>query len=114
MFSKAPSAPLTPSNGTAVRNNLLAMARRPEIVAVLIASLLQACMIGPDYKRPPAPLASKWEQAANPGVDTSHLAYADWWSVFNDPVLTRLVGIAYAQNLNLRTAGVRVSRLAHS
>src|SRR5580704_5932009 len=108
MFSEAPPAPLTSSNGTAVRKNLLAMARRPEIFALLIASSLQACMIGPDYKRPPAPLATKWEQAANSAVDASHVAYADWWSVFNDPVLTRLVGIAYAQNLNLRTAGVRV------
>jgi NodT family efflux transporter outer membrane factor (OMF) lipoprotein len=108
MFSKAPPAPLTPSNRAAVCKNLLAMARRPEIFALLIVSSLQACMIGPDYKRPPAPLASKWEQATNSAVDTGHVAYADWWSVFNDPVLTRLVGIAYAQNLNLRTAGVRV------
>jgi NodT family efflux transporter outer membrane factor (OMF) lipoprotein len=78
------------------------------MAGLLLASLLAGCMIGPDYKTPPASIATKWEDASNPAVDTSRLEYADWWSVFNDPVLTRLVGIAYAQNLTLRTAGVRV------
>src|SRR5271163_4974762 len=64
---------------------------------LLLASLLAGCMIGPDYKTPHASIATKWENAADPAVDTSRQEYADWWSVFNDPVLTRLVGIAYAQ-----------------
>jgi NodT family efflux transporter outer membrane factor (OMF) lipoprotein len=65
-------------------------------------------MIGPDYKTPHASVATKWQEASDPAVDTSRQEYADWWSVFNDPVLTRLVDIAYEQNLTLRTAGVRV------
>jgi NodT family efflux transporter outer membrane factor (OMF) lipoprotein len=34
--------------------------------------------------------------------------YKEWWKVFNDPVLDSLVEMAYAQNLTLRAAGVRV------
>jgi NodT family efflux transporter outer membrane factor (OMF) lipoprotein len=78
------------------------------MAGLLLASWLAGCMIGPDYKTPHASIATRWESASDPAVDTSRQEYADWWSVFNDPVLTRLVGIAYAQNLTLRTAGVRV------
>ena len=41
-------------------------------------------------------------------MDASRSEYRDWWNVFNDPVLSRLVEIAYQQNLTLRSAGVRV------
>jgi NodT family efflux transporter outer membrane factor (OMF) lipoprotein len=99
---------LTRPNRSAARKGFIAIGHRPEIVALLLGSLLQACMIGPNYKTPPAPLATRWEQAPDPAVDTGHQEYADWWSVFNDPILTRLVNIAYAQNLTLRMAGVRV------
>lgn len=78
------------------------------LLGLLLLMLLQGCMIGPDYKTPHAPIATRWEQAADSAVDTNRQEYADWWAVFNDPVLTRLVALAYAQNLTLRTAGVRV------
>ena len=31
-----------------------------------------------------------------------------WWTIFNDPVLNKLVETAYGQNLTLREAGFRV------
>jgi len=33
---------------------------------------------------------------------------SEWWTVFQDPVLDKLVALAYAQNLDLRIAGVRI------
>lgn len=65
-------------------------------------------MLGPHFQPPPAPVADKWLEAGTSSVDSNRQEYRDWWSVFNDPVLTRLVDIAYQQNLTLRTAGVRV------
>ena len=65
-------------------------------------------MIGPDYTTPPAAVATKWEQASDLGVDTSHQEYDEWWHVFNDDTLVTLVNLAYQQNLTLRAAGVRV------
>jgi NodT family efflux transporter outer membrane factor (OMF) lipoprotein len=65
-------------------------------------------MLGPDFKRPAAPVAHNWAEAGASAVDVKRQEYRNWWTVFNDPVLTRLVQLAYQQNLTLRTAGVRV------
>jgi NodT family efflux transporter outer membrane factor (OMF) lipoprotein len=77
---------------------------------VLGAALIAGgCMIGPDFKRPPAPVASQWSEVGNSeAVDVKREDYRNWWTVFHDPVLTRLVGLAYEQNLTLRAAGARV------
>jgi NodT family efflux transporter outer membrane factor (OMF) lipoprotein len=64
--------------------------------------------VGPNYKRPPAPLAPAWIDADNPRVKSTPADYSAWWSVFRDPVLDDLVRTAYAQNVNLRVAGTRV------
>jgi NodT family efflux transporter outer membrane factor (OMF) lipoprotein len=64
-------------------------------------------MLGPDFKRPPTPVASNWVESGDPALDAKR-EYPSWWTVFNDPVLTRLVETAYQRNLTLRTAGVRV------
>jgi NodT family efflux transporter outer membrane factor (OMF) lipoprotein len=53
-------------------------------------------------------VAEKWLEADNPSVDTRNQEYRDWWKVFHDPVLNRLIGIAYNQNLTLVDAGTRV------
>ena len=39
---------------------------------------------------------------------TRNQEYRDWWTVFHDPVLNRLIEIAYNQNLTLVSAGTRV------
>jgi NodT family efflux transporter outer membrane factor (OMF) lipoprotein len=64
--------------------------------------------VGPNYQRPPAPLAPEWIDAANPRVRSEPADYSAWWSVFGDPVLDDLVRTAYDQNVNLRVAGTRV------
>jgi NodT family efflux transporter outer membrane factor (OMF) lipoprotein len=66
------------------------------------------CLLGPDYHRPPARVAANWQEASEPVVNSNRSKYRDWWNVFNDPVLSRLIKIAYEQNLTLRTAGVHV------
>jgi NodT family efflux transporter outer membrane factor (OMF) lipoprotein len=62
--------------------------------------------LGPQYRRPPAPLADRWIQADDPHVQNRHLQ--DWWRVFQDPALDSLVQSAYQQNLSLRVLGTRV------
>jgi NodT family efflux transporter outer membrane factor (OMF) lipoprotein len=64
--------------------------------------------VGPNYHRPPAPLAPTWIDADNPRVNSFLGDYSAWWRVFDDPVLDDLVRTAYAQNVNLRVAGTRV------
>src|SRR5438270_13906955 len=66
------------------------------------------CLVGPDFSSPSVAVAEKWLEANNPSVDTRNQEYRDWWSVFHDPVLNRLIEIAYNQNLTLVDAGTRV------
>jgi NodT family efflux transporter outer membrane factor (OMF) lipoprotein len=66
------------------------------------------CLVGPNFSEPSAPVAEKWLEAGNPSVDTRNQEYRDWWSVFHDPVLNRLIEIAYNQNLTLVSAGTQV------
>jgi NodT family efflux transporter outer membrane factor (OMF) lipoprotein len=62
--------------------------------------------VGPNYCRPPAPVASEWIQAKDAKVQDRHLQ--DWWAVFRDPTLDALIETAYDQNLSLRVAAARV------
>jgi NodT family efflux transporter outer membrane factor (OMF) lipoprotein len=62
--------------------------------------------VGPNYRKPPAPVADEWIQASDKDVQTRHLQ--DWWLVFDDPTLNHLIETAYNQNLTLRVAGTRV------
>jgi NodT family efflux transporter outer membrane factor (OMF) lipoprotein len=64
--------------------------------------------LGPNYGRPPAPVADAWIQAGDPRVEARCLPFGDWWSVFEDPVLNDLIHTAYDQNPDLRTAATRV------
>src|SRR5262249_22754465 len=64
--------------------------------------------VGPNYERPPVPLAPGWIDAANPRVKSVPADYSAWWTVFSDPVLDDLIRTAYAQNVNLRVARTRV------
>ena len=64
--------------------------------------------VGPNYKRPPAPVAERWIDADDVRVRSEEADDSHWWTVFNDPTLNDLVQTAYQQNLTLREAGFRV------
>jgi NodT family efflux transporter outer membrane factor (OMF) lipoprotein len=64
--------------------------------------------VGPNYHKPPAPVAQDWIDANDRRVRTASDDLSKWWTVFNDPVLDSLICYAYQQNLTLRVAGMRV------
>jgi NodT family efflux transporter outer membrane factor (OMF) lipoprotein len=64
--------------------------------------------VGPNYGRPPAPVAQKWIDADDVRVSCQPEDGCHWWTAFNDPVLSDLVQTAYRENLTLREAGFRV------
>lgn len=76
---------------------------------VIICLHINACAVGPDFKQPEAPIAENWLESDNPKLNIDQTAdHSDWWTVFNDPVLTNLINKAYEQNLNLQIAGLRI------
>ncbi len=64
--------------------------------------------VGPNYSRPPAPVAPVWSVADEKGVLTEPTRDCGWWMSFNDPTLNWLIETAYRQNLDLRVAGTRM------
>jgi NodT family efflux transporter outer membrane factor (OMF) lipoprotein len=90
-----------------------ALARGPafrlgRIAAMVLALAGGGCMVGPDYQSPAVLVANHYLEANQPSVDTKREQYEQWWRVFEDPVLDRLIQIAYGQNLTLVAAGTRV------
>jgi len=75
--------------------------------AVLVMALGGCMMVGPDYKRPTAEVNDSWLESS-PAISDEPAEIREWWTSFNDPVLTALVNKAYEQNLTLRAAGLRV------
>jgi len=70
--------------------------------------LLSGCTVGPDYVRPPTETAAQWLEAEDRRLNTTSANDQNWWKTFNDPVLNQLIDRAYAENLSIRVAGVRV------
>ena len=65
-------------------------------------------MVGPDFETPEAKVAEQWTDDEDQGITRQPIHDAEWWQVFNDPVLDTLVQTAYEQNLDLQIAGLRV------
>ncbi|MDQ0446228.1 NodT family efflux transporter outer membrane factor (OMF) lipoprotein [Methylobacterium aerolatum] len=95
--------------------------RLPAILSILaVAATLTGCVVGPDYSRPSVetPLAYKqggvredspgyvaarkkgWREA-RPADDVER---GDWWRVFRDPALDRLIRLVDVDNQSLRQA----------
>src|SRR5262245_54036108 len=51
--------------------------------------------VGPNYSRPPAPVASAWIDYRDPRVKSQEQDMSEWWGTFNDPILNSLIESAY-------------------
>lgn len=93
------------------------MKLRNTIAALLVATSLAACAAGPDYVAPvpPVPAAAPFLSAAGgegAAGDTITQAQpvADWWRLYDDPVLDGLVTQALAANTDVRVAVARIEK----
>ncbi|BCQ40480.1 hypothetical protein ERHA54_30830 [Erwinia rhapontici] len=82
------------------------------LALVVSAGLLAGCAVGPDYHRPDAPLAERYQaQSAVQQRSASRPAtFAEWWDGFDDPLLSQFVADALAQNLDLAQATARMAQ----
>lgn len=79
------------------------MRLRSSLILTILA-VAPACTVGPDYERPELQVADNWiEPAALGPVDRQ------WWDNFDDPMLSRLVGMAIADSPQLREAEARLA-----
>jgi NodT family efflux transporter outer membrane factor (OMF) lipoprotein len=102
--------PSGPAESIAARYNPPARALRSVrgLAGLALILPLAACSVGPNFVTPTASVEGRWKDAGFPAIKTSREDYQRWWASFRDPALSRLVDIAYDQNLTLMEAGARV------
>lgn len=85
------------------------MNNRP-LISACLAMLVCGCTVGPDFKEPHGIDQSAWQDAGQSVHVVSPQSEPDpnWWSGFNDPVLSSLIEKAVAGNLDLQQAMLRV------
>jgi len=96
----------SPASFGRIRTVPIASAILGPIILILVIS--GCTMVGPDYIKPEAPQPEKWLEANEPEIKTEDTNMQDWWTVFHDPVLNKLIESAYQQNLPLQIAGLRI------
>lgn len=78
------------------------MSARP---ALLACALLAGCAVGPDYERPATDLPQAFTE---PNVGETATVRADWWKLYNDPLLDDLVASVLERNADVRLAVARI------
>lgn len=75
---------------------------------IAIQAALCACTMQPRYTRPAPPVPASWTGNAAGSADSRFVADIGWRQFFPDPTLQRLIGLALANNRDLRVAVLNV------
>jgi len=83
--------------------------------AVAAAAGLSACTVGPNYRRPSAPVPAEYKEAQpQPGWKISQPSdmfnRGAWWSIYDDPVLDGLERRIDISNQNLKAAAAALAQ----
>ena len=74
-------------------------------ITTLLLLATGCSVVGPDYTKPEEQkLPETWDQ----NLTKSDASIQEWWKGFNDKTLNTLVQKTYEQNLDLRSAGLRI------
>ncbi len=94
-------------------NSCIRAATTVTVPLALILVLSTSCKtLGPDYEEPAVEWLQDWQpdlygQVGNTQKQTqTDLSF--WWTLFNDPVLNRLIADAQSNNPGIRLAGLRI------
>ena len=78
--------------------------------SLMLAALLSACAVGPDYERPEAPASAAFKEAPQgdagwfPAAPADTLDRGPWWQLFGDAELDTLVAQVEVSNQNVAAA----------
>jgi outer membrane protein, multidrug efflux system len=79
------------------------------------ALVVSGCMVGPNYRKPSAPVPPAFAEPAAPApAGPTAIAYGDWWKVFHDPLLDNLETQADAANKDIKIAIAHVDEASAS
>lgn len=78
-------------------------------MVLLSTALLTGCaVVGPDYQSPDMEIPTAWNTVDDPALLPQSELVQQWWSLFNDPMLDRLIQTATENNRDLMFAIARV------
>ena len=79
---------------------------------VLLLGALTGCAVGPNYRRPSAPAAAKWDLAEpwRESAPKDAIPKGEWWTVFRDDDLNVLEKQALAANQTLKVSIARLEQ----
>jgi len=83
------------------------MVRYTLVWSTLMATVLSACAVGPDYSRPDVATPASYKEAqadAAKSADNTAGPSQEWWTLFNDPVLNELERQVEVSNQDLAAA----------
>jgi NodT family efflux transporter outer membrane factor (OMF) lipoprotein len=103
-----------------MKQHVILFSRKTQFVLcrlIVFSVLLTGCntAVGPEYQSPSPQLPETWqitETADNLSSFEPIALYDDWWLVFDDPDLTRLVSDVKEQNRDLAAAAARLDSYA--
>jgi multidrug efflux system outer membrane protein len=79
------------------------MKTRGFLAFVLTAGLMFGCSVGPNYRPPKVSVPPSFANGGQAQYRTN-AAVSDWWRIFNDAELDKLVNEAAASNMDVRIA----------
>jgi NodT family efflux transporter outer membrane factor (OMF) lipoprotein len=80
-------------------------------VSLMMGAILTACAVGPNYHKPKDELAPFHNSpAAAASASAGQASVDEWWTGFDDPMLTDVVQRALRQNLDLAASIARVQQ----
>lgn len=68
----------------------------------------QGFKVGPNYSRPDAEVSPEWLDD-DPAIVSAPIEFAEWWAVFDDPILNTLIESVEYDNLQLKSAAARIN-----
>ena len=79
-------------------------------ILVLLSAALAGCMIGPDYKRPDAPMAEAFKPTPDWKIaePADNIEKGEWWKIYHDPKLDELMAQVAPNNQNIAIYVARV------
>jgi NodT family efflux transporter outer membrane factor (OMF) lipoprotein len=87
---------------------------RSVVSALTSALALSACVVGPNYQRPTTPASTPdtaaFAEAAKTRAVNDAALPANWWRLYDDPTLDRLVTDALAHNTDIREAAANLAQ----
>lgn len=90
-------------------NSFACRVTKKPFLSLVLPLLFTACdAVGPDFVKPDAPVSEQWIEGRDEAIRTTDVPIDEWWTLFNDPVLNRLIAKSHEENLPLQIAGIRI------